>query len=143
MTTQEKSKVICDRLGIKHGRVTGGFEERNFGLIVCSCGKEFINKLEEGSDCSYSSKEFWSHLKNPIDFFSPDIKERRNNQAVLAGALLEIKNRKTFVNLSYYIHDEKKVYGVRKPSNFYLEIIAETKLAQLFYEFIESEKDNV
>lgn len=71
---------------------------------------------------------------DPIDFFTPE------GQAVLAGALLEdsdlMHNFGCWLE-SYGSKDERyKEYWD------YFKIIAETKLAQLFYEFIESEGED-
>lgn len=124
MTTQEKSKVIASKLGIenwcepiKEYQIQGDIPEECV-VYNCSCGKERIVR-----------DWYWAvHNTNP-DFFAPE------GQVKLAEALTNTDEGR------YHLMRENGFYSFLRQKDIkdWLKIIAETSLAQLFYEFIESE----
>lgn len=118
MTDQEKSKVIADRLRIhwcKAGQAILGYDGMKNGMCYL-CEKPLL----EG------------RVPDNPDFFTPE------GQKVLAGALAHSNN---FSLTQKFLRRESEPLGgaYMTLSNNWLIIIAETKLAELFYEFIESE----
>lgn len=132
ITNQEKSRVIAEKLGIYYSKcdVTdmGGWAK-------CTCGKSWKEtEFETVPYMSYACGHMRSTSKDRPDFFTPD------GQAVLAGALWENDT----LGKNFYIAESflawLKEQPIHNKNGYHLfHIIAETKLAELFYEFIESE----
>lgn len=115
MTDKQKSQELGLRLKIH----------------VCDWGFGYVNRNDVGSNkpkrhlCRKCKSTDWRN-KNKDNFFTPE------GQAVLAGALLN-SDEDLQLGFSNYLTN-------RIPYFSSIKIIAETKLAELFYEFVESEK---
>lgn len=132
MTNDQKSRVIAEKVGI-HWHEKAVIKEEDdtleFNRFNCSCGTKNIHPPDYGKHT------------NP-NFFHPDIKERRNAQAILAGALLEERNKELYKRFTSWVvqwANNKNLYIISEL--VWLEIIAETNFAELFFEFLEGEKD--
>lgn len=126
-TNTEKSKVIAERLVIELHILT-----KTSSGLKCSCGKtehdrEYQDRVLHGRNQLQNHSE-----QETPDFFTPD------GQVVLAKVLLKKENGRTFNNFLLFLG----MVACREAldeSVHLITVIAQTKLAELFYEFIESE----
>lgn len=131
MKTNEKNPIIAERVGIDI--------VLNIPSKVRCCGKVHYypwQACRNKGKLEYKKKKYcWMHLPKdaPIDFFTPE------GQVVLAGVLLGKGVGRSF--LAWLIAVKGYGKGTFSPHVAWLEIIAETKLAEIFWEFIQSETE--
>lgn len=138
-TNQEKSRVIAGKVGINlEEHILNDVKQHTYPLYIeedkvfeglCSCG--FHSLLPE---------VMANHLiKHNPDFFTPE------GQAVLAGALLGKENKDLLSRFdTWQGHNHKThLWSPVCALTSCLKLVEgkETKLAELFYEFLESEKE--